>query len=701
MRWTATVGLRLGVAAACASSLACSSIPRGRTAVDLVDFEGVRGVSESDLGDKIATTPTPRFLGLFHGFIYDYELFDPYVLQSDLQRIERYYRARGYYQARVRAARVVQVNPKLVRVYVTVEEGDPVLVGEIRALGIQELPARTRKRVERALAGSGLAPGRRFDEDNFAAAEWHIRRALEDAAYAYATVTRSAEVDLPHHRADVTFAVTPDRPATFGAVAIQGLGSLPEGPVRRALHLRRGAWYSASAIETAQQALLDLGVFSSVAIHAEREDPPPPERSVPLTVEVTPAKLRSLAVGGGVELDLIKTDLHGAVQWSDQNFLGGMRRFEIALRPGFVLYPTRLPELQRPEHYLPEEWLHAQLRQPGFPEARTDAYLRGDFNIYPLILSPNVDPSAPVVGYREARGAIGVDRPWRKLYADLGFDVQLNQPFTYVGQTSGLQPIFFTYIDFLTTLDFRDNRIRPHKGFYLGNEFQIAPGYLLGDARDFRVQPQARVYLPIRHATLAVRATTGLVFPANYSPPPTRAPSGAAPGTPVYGEWVRDLQLVYFRGFFSGGPSSNRGYPLYGVGPHGQVPFLTPTIATQQFRNECVAGAATFDAARCALPLGGLTLWEASAELRYPLSTAFEEATFCDASDVEVGTAMYRWRTHLSCGVGLRYETPVGAIRLDVGYRLPGLNPGPDDPDYPGDIVGLPVGVSFGIGEAY
>jgi hypothetical protein len=65
------------------------------------------------------------------------------------------------------------------------------------------------------------------------------------------------------------------------------------------------------------------------------------------------------------------------------------------------------------------------------------------------------------------------------------------------------------------------------------------------------------------------------------------------------------------------------------------------------------------------------------------------------------GGDLLRLERHLSCGVGIRYETPVGPLRLDVAYRIPGLNPAPGSPDYPGDIVGLPFGVAFGIGEAF
>src|SRR5262249_10283676 len=153
--------------------------------------------------------------------------------------------------------------------------------------GIEELPRSVQRAVERAVTTSGMVRGHVFVEEDFAAAEWRVRHALEDRAYAFAKVERSARVDLPEHKAAVTFAVTPDQPATIGKITITGLGSLPEAPVRRALDLSEGERYSASALDSAQQAVLDLGVFSSVAVRPERPEPPPPDRAVPLTVEVT------------------------------------------------------------------------------------------------------------------------------------------------------------------------------------------------------------------------------------------------------------------------------------------------------------------------------------------------------------------------------------------------------------------------------
>ncbi len=214
-----------------------------------------------------------------------------------------------------------------------------------------------------------------------------------------------------------------------------------------------------------------------------------------------------------------------------------------------------------------------------------------------------------------------------------------------------------------------------------------------------------RAYIPLaKHVTLGMRGTVGFLDPFDYGStigdPTAQADDRAA--------WVKDSQLVYLRGFFSGGPTSNRGYPLYGVGPHGAVPFFNPQIQANQIAESCQT---SFDASRCAVPLGGFTLWEASTEVRVGLGGPLEAAFFCDASDVEQHQATFRFddvtRYHVSCGGGARYDTPVGPIRLDIGYRLPGLNPNFSDPSVvqadgnPGTILGAPIAIDLGIGESF
>jgi len=72
-------------------------------------------------------------------------------------------------------------------------------------------------------------------------------------------------------------------------------------------------------------------------------------------------------------------------------------------------------------------------------------------------------------------------------------------------------------------------------------------------------------------------------------------------------------------------------------------------------------------------PIGGLTLWEASIELRFPLTflAPLGAVVFLDSSDVRPERLDYRFDTpHLAPGVGLRYPTPVGPVRLDLGFRV-------------------------------
>src|SRR5262249_6526979 len=151
----------------------------------------------------------------------------------------------------------------------------------------------------------------------------------------------SAEVDLNRHVADIVFTVTPGETARLGAVTITGLGVLPEEPVRRALDLSPGELYSASKLDSARQAVLQLGVFSDVEVNPILSEKG--TRTVPVEVRVSPGDLREIKLGGGIELDTLRADIHGITGWENRNFLGGLRRLTLDLRPGVVLFPTRIP----------------------------------------------------------------------------------------------------------------------------------------------------------------------------------------------------------------------------------------------------------------------------------------------------------------------------------------------------------------------
>lgn len=677
----------------------CNRVPSGRTAVDDVSVRGAKKVDGDDVLDKIATTESPKLLGIFQGVIYEYSLFDRNVLQRDLARVEAFYRSKGFYNAHARAGRVLPVDEKHVRVEIIVEEGEPVRVRNVRVDGLETLPKNIADLAQKA-ADTTLRKDTPFEEEAFDKAKNAVRRALTDRGYAYAKVQNDATVDIVTRKADVVFSVVPGEPCVFGPVTIEGLGNLPEKPVRRAIDIDEGTPFSEATLESAQQAVLDFGVFASVDLTPDLPDPPRPDHVVPVKVKVEPSRLRTVRLGGGIEFDALKTDVHGLAGWENRNFLGGLRTFSATFKPGVVLYPLRFNNIEVPNKFLPESRVRLELRQPGFLEARTNAFIRPEFNVQALLLNPNPPPNARVIGYAEARNGIGLDRTIWRFYGAISHNLQVAYPFAYVGTrdpTLGLLTI--SYPELTTSLDFRNNRVHPTHGVYILNTLQVAGGPFGGQARDVKIQPDVRGYIPLRKGVvLAMRGSVGLLFPQNYGDNVHRTTGSVFEGESE--ERTRDYQLTFFRGFFSGGPTSNRGYPLRGVGPHAMVPFLSPENEIQRLGIVC---GNDYD---CRSPTGGFTLWEASLEVRFKIDGPLSAATFCDASDVSPQTTDIRLtHLHLSCGAGGRYDTPVGPVRLDIGYRIPGLQviggltPDERKPDtFP---LGIPIAVSIGIGEAY
>lgn len=695
-----------GLSALIGSLAGCAKTQQRGFNLESLKVTGNSHLDDDEIEERIASRETPKFLGLFPGVIYDDELFNRFVLERDLQRIERLYRSRGYYQAHARAGRVYRSGAK-VRVEIVVEEGRPTLLERVDVHGVEELPPTLR--TEALAAVTSVLPLKApLEEEKLDEASKSLARLMGDNGYAQAQVRKHAQVNLPQNSASVGFWIEPGQPAEIGEVKLQGLADLPEDRVRGALGLDPGMPYAQSELDEAKRQLLDLGVFSSVDIEPQVDGAvpgPSGKLRVPILVKLEKAKLRSVHVGGGVLVDALKSDVHLTFGWEDQSFLGAMRKLQIEVQPGAVLYPTRFPSFQAPDRLLPEGRFRSEFRQPGFLTGRTSLVLKGQVAAYPVLLSTSYEPAAPIVGYFDYRASAGLERSYHRLYASLSHNVQLNVPFFYKGDPDDdLHHVIVSYPALYTTLDFRNDPIHPHKGVFLANELELAG--LGGDARDLKVQPEARAYVPLsKRVTLAGRVSVGLLFAQNYGQTvEENALTGAPAGSRA--DWVKDVQLMFMRGFFSGGSGSNRGYAPREIGPHGVVPFYNYGQTQTSQGVDCASTSAKYDPAVCDLPLGGFTLWEAGLELRYPLSGALSGTVFTDTSDVSPRPVSFRLnRPHLSVGVGLRYDTPVGPIRFDLGYRVPGLQAPAGAADEavpkPFPVFDLPLAVSFGIGESY
>ena len=241
--------------------------------VEEIAFEGTENIDVDDLAESIATAETRRTL--FGTVVVEYETFDRFVLERDLARVERYYRARGYYGAHVRAARVVKVGPEKVRVEIAV---DPGAVVTISALTIDENAWSPNQESFDAIASvsdvlsrartdeGGLEVGAPFDEGRYDKVKRAIVRAMTENGYAYATVDGRVEVDLVARTATIAFVPSLGPRCTFGPITVRGTGEIPESSVLRAIGFKEGDRFSTATLEQAEYSLAELGVFSSVEI---------------------------------------------------------------------------------------------------------------------------------------------------------------------------------------------------------------------------------------------------------------------------------------------------------------------------------------------------------------------------------------------------------------------------------------------------
>lgn len=780
--------------------MGCATRPAGRWTVDTLKISGAVAVAQDEVSEKLATRENTSFVGV----PTTYEVYDPFVVQRDVQRIERFYRARGHFDARVRSVRVIRMEPGEVVVRFEVDEGPATKVSLVRVQRLTPLEPVAEQAVAKA---ASIAPGDSFEEARYEGMKQAITRALTDNGYAHGhvdggfrtsdlaplngvrvldagsdefrTVAPAAEapgadgaeddptprpvdrggpgrgrlrrgqrfgvrVDPSHRRegppapdgargpttgpeparAEVYLQITSGPICAFGTVTLVGFGDLPEAKIRRLIAVSSGSRYSQAALDSARAALLELGLFSTVEFAEDRPDDN--GSVVPVTFRVTRTPLRTLTLGGGGQADVLRTDVHFVAGYEHQNFLGGLRRLTMQVKPGLVLFPTNLQNLLPPQRVLPEVKSKAELRQPSFLEARLNGTLRSEFLIYPLTLPARSAPEVPdvVVGYREIRQAAGLDRTFLrgKLGLAAFYNFQVSFPFSYFGALDqGIRRLILSYVSLTQTVDLRNDPVRPRRGAFFGNEIQVAG--IGGDARDVRFQPEARFYAPIsKRLTLATRAGVGFLFPFSYGGSLGEEPGQDALASRAFAsQRNRDLQILYFRGLFSGGPSSNRGYVIRGVGPRGVAPFHIGGATTQ--RRDCVgrapggsgvpgtsaqvAAIAPIDPNICGVPLGGLSSWESSVEVRAMITELFSLSFFLDASDVTRDRLTLRLDyPHLSTGTGFRYDTPVGPVRLDVGYALPGAQHvgGTLDPateGQPASFLGVPVAVSIAVGEAF
>jgi outer membrane protein insertion porin family len=187
------------------------------------------------------------------------------------------------------------------------------------------------------------------------------------------------------------------------------------------------------------------------------------------------------------------------------------------------------------------------------------------------------------------------------------------------------------------TRDTRDNILDEHKGVVRSIELDFNPAKLGSSVSFVKMTGQAAFYKTISHnIVLANSLRIGLAQPLEGS----RVPISEA--------------------FFTGGGNTLRGFPLDGAGPQRPVQV-------------CSSGSRT-DCSFIQVPSGGNELLLINSEARIPLpfKKGLSLVTFYDGGNVFPIIGFHDFASLYSnnVGLGLRYATPVGPVRIDLGRNL-------------------------------
>ena len=144
------------------------------------------------------------------------------------------------------------------------------------------------------------------------------------------------------HQAALALFVTPGLLYRFGEIHVKsdpGARILPVFVWEQVrLAIAEGELYSDDALQEAERRLFGMAVFASARVIAE--EPDDATRLVALRVVVREGPFRTLRLGGGVRADQIRNEVRLISEWTNRNFLGGMRKLSLRAEAGWAFIPN-------------------------------------------------------------------------------------------------------------------------------------------------------------------------------------------------------------------------------------------------------------------------------------------------------------------------------------------------------------------------
>lgn len=654
-----------------------------RPRIERVEIRGVQGVSMGELRAGLATQPT-RCRGILlqpfcwvtqsSTFVERHHL-DPAELPRDELRIRVHLWRRGWRQATV----ATEVTPRGegVAVVFNVDQGPETL---LRSVSVRQeepvLSARELRRLRLPEAGDRLNV-LVLDSVRVRLLETLGERGYGDAAVRDTVVLEDSVTALAE------LILEPGRRTTIAAIDISGNDEITERTIRHALPLREGRLYRAGEVAEAQRALHLTGMFTQAIVQV----PPQPDSAKTVEVRVAEAPFRLLRTGVGVStVDYVQ--LQG--QFTRYNWLGGGRRLDVTGTLGRLLagpldgtFPFRqvrrtpLPGASDDVFVRPTWQASAQVLQPAFPAAASSAGF-GIFThrrVEPGVVvdrgygatatfTRNVSSRAPVsLQYRYELNTVFAG----DVYFCVSYGVCDRPTIAALQERQSLSPLAITGF-----VDRVDDALVRTSGYTVRYGLEHASSATLSDFGYNRADAEVMRNFAVGRGTIAARLHGGWVRAVG------RGAGGDVPG------FAEGDRLHPTKRFYAGGARSTRGFGENQLGPRiltiGPDRLLEPGDDGTPLCVRAEVAAGTCDpnpilsADFTPRPIGGTRLIEAGVEYRRPVWGPFVGAIFVDAARVDDPALDFLAdpRSAVTPGFGIRYRSPIGPVRIDLGFRPEG-----------------------------
>lgn len=575
----------------------------------------------------------------------DGDLFVASNLDRAASAIRGIYLRRGFGQVKVETAdNELPPAPNgegRIKPVIVITEGPLIRIGEVTFSGNKALTTAD------LAASVPLEKGQPYYEPAVIDARERVLNGYLNRGFASATVKLVPTLTDGSHL-DLRFDVNEGPQRIVDHILVLGNVKTDARVIEREIQFKTGEPLGLNALFETRRRLAELGLFRRIQIdqvqHGESE-------RYDILVRVEEAPATTIGYGAGLERStILVTGADGVAE--SRNDLAPRGFFEIGRRNiggknrSASLY-TRLglrsdidPETGTgPRFGFPEYRVVATFREPRAFGLNADAAITG-------VIEQGRRPTFKFS--REGINAEIVRRLTPSIRTGLRYTFGTTETFDEALTEDELAVIDRAFPDVrlsafsaTVTRDTRDDPLDPTRGLFMSAEGSVAARSLGGEVGFLKSYLQVQGYrrLPLGDRfVLAGRVAVGLAdgFPREVD---IQNPDGT-----VETQTIEDLPAS--ERFYAGGDSSIRGFELDRVG-------MPNTITETGF------------------PRGGNGLVLLNGELRVPVWKSFGAAFFMDVGNVyERVTQIDLGELRGAVGFGLRYNSPVGPLRLEIGFKL-------------------------------